>query len=1231
MNLLILEYSKRLPTIYYYWRMMLNRCDTQVCLRTGPGETMKTRRSNQTTCDGAPRSQGLPSWGVSLVLKALSLSKSLWSFSLLILFLSTFAWSIEKPLPSLAVLPLQNQGSADYDWLSSGFAHTLVAKISGTGVIEVLEREHIHEILDAGEGLWSKPPEEQRKLLGADYLLIGSYVVHEKRIRTSVRIVKSDEGTMYGDSVVSETGDLENIFDLENRLAKALVKKAGWDIGLFKLEERLGNNVDSHLLYLRARTAYENGTLREALDLVKAAQAQNQNLFFAEAHHLEGMVRMAMASLAEKEEEKRVIQEDHVQTFRSHAAEASHAFFDLGLAQYSLKQYEEAISSYQHFLQWCSENSKLYLWNVPTRFERVNTPSAPGYYEHGKRMYGQNDCWCCRQYAYRGWTMEETSTILFQKDDKNVISLVCLDNLSGECLWNTKPPGLLNPMKLALLSQNDKVFLVSDSIAYIFDRKSGELKKTFPLEDANLNRPFGMLPQVLYDPNKDVLFVYHQLLNERHGEYAFHLRAYSASDGSLLWKKFLDHLKYRQGTMGLWNGNLVLLQNGKLELLDPTTGDLKNELGPRDDQPVVAYWPGPDHILVRYSDLHRISEHDSFWAWTPQGKENGYQPKENIFFTYLYNKVVNGAEEMVIPIVDRTTGLYRLIPAMWLLPRTVARGMDSADTDIGNPDISDTIHHPWVRLEGDRLWVWNRNRMLHLLDAKTGELLWRHYLPRSGGGIDTHGSLVTARLDRTVVCLNAKGDPLSRRSIEAQIQMAKSQGALGRFEEMVKTYEEVIVKDSQNDEVHQSLALYYESVGELAKAAFHHDHVIRFANHTSSRYRSSMEWMRTRLGLKMKLEVETFRGIDLFGEGLLLHDQKGLRHLELKSLQFQDVGGEEVSFWSVGDKSLVISESSSGRFRFIDQDLKVVHNRPLGGAGKAIFNKIRTGFSGASWGMPYLLEDHVFFHSYDNESIIRATPSFSETPLFERSYSRGSRFDSNGKILLSGEPVAENEKGEVSHFLIRALGMEESDGPVGHLVWEQRVDAQGRQSLASCVVVGEEAVIILDSYEGRDQQSVKTSSLCRLDLKSGKLLSRSSVPNVSIESIKEREHGLVTMTVFKRTVFRVTVFYEEGMDMEDILSRKGWVSNGDPFRVHESNNVWLIGGDNRSGVDHDANINLTDGKTGEVIWNQQAFAIGKPSAFVANSNHFAFYGDGTVYVIDMNRFLKFVQEDLKAK
>ena len=1148
---------------------------------------------------------------------------------LALLLLITPSWANEKPLPSLAILHFKNQGDAEADWLASGLSHVLISKLSDTGAVKIIEREHIKEVLGVRPQSGSTSPEEQIKLLGADILVVGSFIVSGKEIRVNMRIVSTQDSSILPRGAISERGEINNIFHLEDRLAKALVRMSQLTVGSFHLEKNLGKNSLSHTLYLQAKQAYESRLFEKALELAKDSQAHNQNLYFPEAHHLEGKIRIAMASAEEDQQKKKNIQDEHIKVFRVHAAEASHAFFDLGLAQQSMGQNTEAIKSYKRFLMWCSENSKLFLWDTAARFARLNTPTAPGYYGHGKRMYAQNDCWCCRQYIYRGWKMENESTLLMQKDDQKIIRLVCMDNLSGKKIWETIPPGLLNPMKLSLLSQDGKVFLVSDRIAYIFNRKDGSLEKTFSLECAIKDRRFGMLPQILYEPKEDVLIVYKQLLIERRGEYAFHVRAYSASEGKLLWEQHRDQIKHRQGTVGLWKGKLVLLQNGTLQLLDVTSGRMIDQLGMRNGLPVVGYWPEADHLLVRYSRFHRLYNDNVFWKWRPGHKDLGHPPEENIFFTYQYNKIVEGTDRLKIPVVDRNTGFYKLVPAMWLLPKTAAKGMDSVDNESGNLSVTDSIHHPWVRLDGDRLWVWNRNRMIHLLDARTGELLWRHYLPSSGGGIDSLGHLVTARVKNRIYCLNAKGDPLSRRSLMAQINMAKAQNSLGQYKEMVKTYENVILKDSQNLTSHQALAQYYESVGNMGKAAFHHDHVLRFANRTSSRYHASDEWMKTKVGLVLKKKVDSFLGIDLFGESLLLHSIKGLEHIDLTSLQSQLIAGNRTDFWSTEGNLLVIAEKSPASYRFLNQELKEVHSRTPGRVGAAVFSKIRTGFSGSTWGMPYLLKDNLFIHRFKNSSNrFRITPYDSEAPFYELSHSNGNRFDSNGKVLLIGEQVFGREKGQVSHFMFRAYPFDRSKWKLENPLWEKRVAPQGRQRMSRVFMVGNEVVAILDSYETHRQQSFKTSTMLRFNLKNGELLSRTTIPKVSLESVTEREDGLLAVTIFKRSVYRESVFYEEGMDMDDILSRKNQVNNGDPFHAPGEDRVLMIGAEGLTGPDDASKLKITDGRSKKVIWSKQAFAIEKPSSFVANSQYVAFKGDGTIYVLDMKRFLKFVETDL---
>lgn len=1146
--------------------------------------------------------------------------------TLLAFFLFThLLWGALPKASTLAILPFENQGEDTYDWLEEGFSHVLISKFSRAGSLRLLEREHIQKVLEDSQA-WEKSPELKCSLLGSDYLLMGSFVVLESTLKVQTRIVHSTKTTILPESLVSEQGKLEEILDLEDRLAKVLVQKMGVEVEKNRLEKRVGEYSDSHILYLKGRKAYEDGLLEEGLSLVMEAQVQNQGLFFEKAHALEGQIRIEMARKAETEERKKIIQKEHLNAFRAHAAEASHAFFDLGIAQQSQGLYGEAIASYQRFMQWCSEKSKLFLWKTEARMGRVNTPEAPGYYDHGKRFYDQNDCWCCRQYVFRGWTMEKDHSLLI-RGKEGTRDLVCKDNFTGDTVWKTEtlPIGRLD--KMILLSQDGFVFLVTNHQVQVFEEKAGKLIKSFPIRNEIENGKHVMLPQAIYDKEGGVLAVYNQLLNEEKGEYGFYLRAYDLEKEAMLWDRKAFDLPHRQGTLGFWQGKMVLLQNGQLELLEPQSGRVLSRMGPKGDLKVVAYWPGKDHLLLRFSHRPRGPSEDRFWCWMPEAQGESFAPEQKILFTYQTNYVLHGMEEMVVPIVDREIGVYRNIPAHWLLPKTAARGNDKYDGISGNPDVTDSINHPWVRLQGKRLWIWDRNRFIHLFDADSGELLWRHYLPDSGGGMDVQGGVVSVRLRGDVIFLNAEGEQLNYRSLEAQIRIAQSQEALGQTEDMVKSYEGVIDEDRKNITAHLALADYHERQGNLPKASWHHDHVLRFGMPGSPRHENSRQWLANQLGLVEKISTKSFRGQDFFGDGIIFMDREsGLHHKKFGEKMLTTLEDTDALWWGVEGDVFVSYNHKQDRYRFYDRKLNLIRTRSESEWGNLRFSKVTTSFTGAKSGLPYRLTPRFFIHSHVQDQL-RVTPADSQISLWEAPYTGPARVASNGNILVINQPLSHHRR----ENRVSAYALDRSLGKLGTKLWETGVENLNSVRQSKCVVVGEEVLVVTDDYNHRERGGGRTSTLHRLSLMNGELISRSSAPKVSIEGIFQRGGGPVTMTVWKKSTPRSTVWYQPGMEMKDLYARKGVAYHGAPLMNSLSKKLQIIAGNGSGHSEDQHNITLTDGKTGKLLWNGQPLATRRPSSFIANEDHISFFDSNNIYILETRRFLEFIAKDLKGE
>jgi len=138
----------------------------------------------------------------------------------------------------LSVLYFANTAKVgEYDWLSKGLADMLVSDFgaAGDGSLAIVEREELEKVIKEQElglsGLIdpATAPEIGR-LLGANLLVYGSFLVVGDKLRLDGKVVRSDSGAIA--CVGSAEGPANSVLDLERILFVRLAAGLGLSIGL---------------------------------------------------------------------------------------------------------------------------------------------------------------------------------------------------------------------------------------------------------------------------------------------------------------------------------------------------------------------------------------------------------------------------------------------------------------------------------------------------------------------------------------------------------------------------------------------------------------------------------------------------------------------------------------------------------------------------------------------------------------------------------------------------------------------------------------------------------------------------------------------------------------------------------------------------------------------------------------------------------------------------------------
>ena len=175
-------------------------------------------------------------------------------------------FSQRTPLPykmTIAILPLENLTKKDdLAWLSAGIPESLISKLQNIRSLRMVERMRIKNLVEElklSESGLIEPGAAQKagRLLGADTVLIGSFVEFQGTVQINCRLVRVETGTVI--HAVDSTGLLNRIFQLQDRLAEKLVATLGVRMETdeaHRLAVQETNSLTAYENYVRGRDHY---------------------------------------------------------------------------------------------------------------------------------------------------------------------------------------------------------------------------------------------------------------------------------------------------------------------------------------------------------------------------------------------------------------------------------------------------------------------------------------------------------------------------------------------------------------------------------------------------------------------------------------------------------------------------------------------------------------------------------------------------------------------------------------------------------------------------------------------------------------------------------------------------------------------------------------------------------------------------------------------------------------
>src|SRR5215468_8741135 len=132
---------------------------------------------------------------------------------------------------SVAVLYFDNNtGKSDYDAVGKGISSMMISDLSPVKEIQLVERDRMQDLLkeiDLQHTRYfdSTTSVKAGKMVGAEYVVVGSFTAVDPQMRIDTRVVRVATGEIVKTAQV--TGDQNKFFDLEQALANKLIDGLG--------------------------------------------------------------------------------------------------------------------------------------------------------------------------------------------------------------------------------------------------------------------------------------------------------------------------------------------------------------------------------------------------------------------------------------------------------------------------------------------------------------------------------------------------------------------------------------------------------------------------------------------------------------------------------------------------------------------------------------------------------------------------------------------------------------------------------------------------------------------------------------------------------------------------------------------------------------------------------------------------------------------------------------------
>ena len=184
--------------------------------------------------------------------------------------------------PGIAVLPFSNggsygQGKEDFDALERGIAGMMISELSQNPAARVVERQDIQRLVDeqnlgAQGRVDPQTASKIGKLVGARYMVMGTFVDFYGDFRVDVRLINTETGEVV--KTESERMQRDHMFDIIRNIAARLMKDANLPaLQRQASEQRMGRQIPTEALtyYSRALLYSDHGQKDKAVEMFNRA------------------------------------------------------------------------------------------------------------------------------------------------------------------------------------------------------------------------------------------------------------------------------------------------------------------------------------------------------------------------------------------------------------------------------------------------------------------------------------------------------------------------------------------------------------------------------------------------------------------------------------------------------------------------------------------------------------------------------------------------------------------------------------------------------------------------------------------------------------------------------------------------------------------------------------------------------------------------------------------------